>query len=91
MKWQRQLGAVPASPVVRLKDGTAVVGDEDGGVTAVPPAGGDPVTMPAPAAWNVFRGLMAPTGTPLACATADGTGAWVLAPERSITWPQAMD
>ena len=87
VKWQRQLGAVPASPVVRLTDGSAVVCDEDGGVTVVPATGGDPVTKPAPPAWNVKKGLMAPTAPPVACATADGTAAWVLAPEQPDRTP----
>jgi outer membrane protein assembly factor BamB len=82
VKWQRQLGAVPASSVIRLHDGSAVVADEDGGVTVVPAAGGAPITAPAPPAWNAAKGLMAPTAPPLACATADGNAAWVLAPER---------
>lgn len=88
VRWQRQLGIVPARtaddrpapPVVQA--GKFVLVDEDGGVVAVPAASGASAgqAVPAPPAWVLAPPPANATGPTVVAATADGKTVHTLTP-----------
>jgi len=89
IRWQRQLGLVPArqsaseqfAPPIAQADRFVLV-DEDGGIVAVPGAGGavPGQTITAPPAWSLADAPTNATGPTVVVASADGKTAYALTP-----------
>ncbi|MBA4187025.1 MAG: hypothetical protein C0467_03310 [Planctomycetaceae bacterium] len=81
IRWQRQLGVIPAAPPI-VQDGGVVLAAEDGGIVAVP--GTDAAqpgrTTVAPPAWVIADSPENATGPTLVTASADGKLIYTVTP-----------
>jgi PQQ-like domain len=85
IRWQRQLGVIPATAPIP-QDGGVVLAAEDGGLTYIPSASGIPPgqTTVAPVGWGISNPPEHVTSPTLAAVSADGKIAFTLTQVLSI-------
>jgi hypothetical protein len=81
LRWQRQLGLIPAATPIR-QEGVVILAAEDGGLVAIPSAGATPPgrTTVAPLAWVIGIPPEQTTGPTRVALSADGSVAYTVTP-----------